>query len=263
MIRLANADDTQKILDYVRPHVHESLYTYIDIKKYGIGNDILTVWVGEKENGLSLVMMKYHTGISIYTQDPDWSRSDVLEVIKQVRPLSVTARRDIIETLQEELKDEYEVDYGAIFSLTKYHHVDIDEPIERADESDALEIAKLVTADEGIGSYYEIQDYADQLIERMRTQMGRSYIVRKDGKIIAHIASYAECDGFAPISGLITAPEYRSGLYGAALEEYIMEDLRKEGFTVFSTVTTRLRRKLLEALGNECLGEYGKLMLTK
>ena len=42
-----------------------------------------------------------------------------------------------------------------------------------------------------------------------------------------------------------------------------VEDLRKEGFTVFSTVTTRLRRKLLEALGNECLGEYGKLMLTK
>lgn len=262
-MRLACPAEQEEILAYVKPHVSESLYLYIDIKKYGIGSDYLKVWVDrDKDNMITLVVMKYHTGMIIHTQSPDWDRDGVAALIEEERAMSVTGRRDLMDQLMESelLKDKYDVDYGSIFELTRYRTLEIDEDIELADEEDAMEIAKLVTADEGIGSYYEIEDYANQLRERMRDNFGRSFVIRKDGKIICHIASYAECDGLAPISGLITDPNYRGGVYGAAIEEHIFRVLQAEGFRVFSTVTTRLRKKLLESLGNECLGQYAKLM---
>lgn len=262
-MRLAVPAEQEEILAYVKPHVSESLYLYIDIKKYGIGSEYLKVWVDRDQNNeITLVVMKYHTGMIIHTQSEEWDRDGVAALIEEENAMSVTGRRDLVDQLLESdaLKGKYDVDYGHIFELSKYRSLEIDEDIELAGEEDAMEIARLVTADEGIGSYYEIEDYANQLIERMRTNFGRSFVIRKDGKIICHIASYAECDGLAPISGLITDPDYRSGVYGAAIEDHIFRVLKSEGFTVFSTVTTRLRKKLLESMGNECLGEYGKLM---
>lgn len=261
MIREATIDDTERILDYVKEHVSDCMYLYIDIKKYGLGDEHLKAWVDEDKNGISLAMMKYHTGIVLYTDRDDWDVEGVKEIIEQEKPNSLTARRDLVEKLHEVLADEYDADYGYVFILTKYPPVESDVPIEPAKEDDFKEIAYLVTSDEGVGNHYDVEDYARQLSERMNEGFGRSYIIRKDGKIVGHIASYAECDGIAPISGLIVDPEYRDSLYGAALEKKIMDDLREEGFTVYSTVTTRLRKKLLEVSGNECKGEYGKLVL--
>lgn len=260
MIRKAKAEDAQRLLDYVRPHVGDCMYLYIDIKKYGLEDEFLTAWLDEKDGEVSLAMMKYHTGIVLYTDDPDWDAEGVAEIIREVSPNSLTARKDLVERLHEILADSYDDEYGLVYVLTKLPVVDIDAEIEVAKPEDTMEIAYLVTMDEGVGAHYEIEDYANQLKERMLTDFGRSYIIRKDGKIIGHIASYAECDGIAPISGLIVHPDYRTALYGAALEQKIMEDLMAEGFTVYSTVTTKLRKQLLKATGNECVSEYGKLV---
>ena len=263
MITQAKKKDTDRILDYVRPNVSDCMYLYIDIKKYGLDSEHIKVWIDEDDQGISLVLMKYHTGMVLYTDRKDWDLVGVKKIIKQEKPNSITARKDLIIALHDVLKDMYDDDYGYVFILTKYPPVQSDLPIEVAKEDDFMEIAHLVTADEGVGSHYEITDYAKQLRERMEDGFGRSYIIRKNGKIIGHIASYAECDGIAPISGLIVDPDYRNSFYGAALENKIMDDLRKEGFTVFSTVTTKLRKKLLEVSGNECKGEYGKLVLKR
>lgn len=260
MIRRANESDTNRILDYVRPHVSDCMYLYIDIKKYGLGDEFLKAWVDEKDGEVTLAMMKYHTGIVLYTDDPDWDYNGVAEIIRQESPNSLTARKDLVEKLHEVLADSYDDEYGLVYILTKLPVVDIDAEIEVAGPEDTMEIAYLVTMDEGIGAHYEIVDYANQLKERMLSNFGRSYIIRKDGKIIGHIASYAECDGIATISGLIVHPDYRTQLYGAALEQKIMADLIAEGFTVYSTVVTKLRKRLLKATGNELASEYGKLV---
>lgn len=260
MIRRAKPEDTQRILDYVRPHVSECMYLYIDIKKYGVEDEFLKAWVDEKDGELSLAIMKYHTGIVLYTDDENWDAQAVADLIVEENVNSVTARKELIEKLHEILADKYDDEYGLVYILSKLPVVDIDAEIEVAKPEDTLEIAYLVTMDEGIGAHYEIEDFANQLKERMLTNFGRSYIIRKDGKIIGHIASYAECDGFATISGLIVHPDYRTGLYGAALEEKIMSDLIAEGFTVYSTVVTKLRKQLLKATGNELAAEYGKLV---
>ena len=259
-MRAATQDDVPAILVYLKRHVSDCLYMYIDIAKYGLENPYMKVWLDSDERGIKLVVMKYHTGISVYTDTEDWDISKVAQLIKEENVSSVTGPKDTVNQLYELCGDEYKVTYGSVFSFTKHRDFDFSR-IETATVDDALEIAELIVQDEGIGSYYDVRDLATQLAERMNTNMGRSYVIRSEGKIVAHIASYAEFEGLATTGGLIVSPECRTGVYGGALESYLVRNLLEENFVVYTFVTERLRSKLLLALGNQCVGEYGKMYI--
>ena len=260
-MRKATENDIPAILVYLKRQVQDCLYMYIDIAKYGLENPNMEVWLDSDKNGVKLVVMKYHTSISVYTDREKWNVEKVAKLIREKHVNSVTARRDIVEKLYELCADLYSVSYGSVHLFTQYRDFGLGDRIETATPEDTLEIAKLITQDEEIGSYYDVQNLADQLTERMNTGMGRCYVIREDGKIIAHIASYAEFDGIATTSGLIVDPAHRNSVYGAALENYLVENLLKEGFTVYTFIQDRLRFKLLERMGNHCLSEYGKMAL--
>ena len=114
--------------------------------------------------------------------------------------------------------------------------------------------------DKEFGANYEVHDLARQLTERAETGMGRNYIIRKDGKIIAHIATFAETENIAVTSGLIVHPDYRNYPYGAMMESYLVNRLLEEGIKAFTFVNSTKRIKYLNALGMKMCGEYEKLV---
>ncbi len=255
----AKEKDIDEILQYLKPHAEDCVYMYIDIKKYGLGNPNMSVWIDRNYQGIYLVVMKYHTSISVYTREENWDVDAVSDIIRREKPESVTAPRAIVEALQNVLSEEYGAVYGSVFELTNIRQDRFDGEIERVGEADTKEIAELIVRDEGIGGYYNVADLAEQFTERMRTNMGRNYVIRDHGRIVAHIASYAEYDGIATTGGLIVDPAYQTGVYGAVLESYLVEQLKKEGFRIYTFVTERLRKLFLTAVGNPCVGEYGKM----
>jgi len=90
--------------------------------------------------------------------------------------------------------------------------------------------------------------------------MGRNYIIREDGKIIGHIATYAELDDVAVTGGLIVERAYEGHMFGAVLEGYIVRQMREEGFRLYTFVVNHKRYKLLKNMGNLPVGEYGKMI---
>lgn len=259
-MRSATSEDISAILEYLKRKVSDCLYMYIDIAKYSLDNPNMKVWIDPNEGGPDLVVMKYHTSLSIFSDTDNWDVDAVAEIIAEERPLSITANKDIASRIHDALSDRYNVAYGSVFKFTNYRPMSADIDIETAAPEDTHEIAELIAMDESIGAYYDIDNLANQLKERMETGMGRSYIIRdENGKIIAHIASYAEFDGLATTGGLIVHPDHQNGVYGLALESYLVEKLLEEKFNIYTFVTERLRKKLLLAVGNELVGEYGKL----
>ncbi len=255
----AQEKDIQDILHYLEPNVEDCIYMYIDIRKYGLRDAAIKIWFDADRQGVNLVVMKYHTSLSIYTRAKMWDVDAAARIVRQERPESITAARAIVETLWNVLSEEYDVSYGNVFQYTNFRTEQFDGVIERAGEEDAREIAELIVRDEDIGGYYDVADLAEQFVERMRTNMGRNYVIRDNGKIIAHIASYAECDGIATTGGLIVDPAYQTGVFGAVLENYLVKELMEEGFRVYTFVTSRMRNLLLTAMGDPCVGEYGKM----
>lgn len=256
----AQERDIQNILLYLKNGIQDCIYMYIDIKKYGIKNVAMKVWFENDKNGnLINVVMKYHTSISFYSHNDDCDLKGVIELINDYKPNSISAKKVFVERLYTVFADVYDVTYGHIVQLLNYPDLDKDDIVETAKDTDMLEIAKLIVSDEHIGAYYDVNDLAEQFIERRNSGMGRNYIIRDKGKIVGHTASYAELDNIGVAGGLIVNPTYEGELLlGPILEGYIIRKMLKEGFILFGFVTPK-RSKILVRFGNKFVTEYGKL----
>lgn len=257
----AKENDIDEIILYLKKNVQDCIYMYIDIKKYRLNNPAIKIWLAKDHLGrINLVVMQYHTSISFFSTDDDFPEKELASLIQKQNPNSITGKKRLIEKVHTCLTSKYHAEYGFIFKLEKFCDFGGYNLIERADISDALNIARLITSDNDIGSYYEVEDFTQQLQERMQTRMGRSYIIRNAGKIIGHIATYAEFDKIATTSGLKVDPAYEGQMLGAVLESYLIHQMLEEGFDLYTFVTSRKRYKLLKNMGNPIVGEYGKII---
>lgn len=258
-MRLAVRDDIEEILSYLKGDVGNCIYLYMDIKKYGLDNSNMKVWINEGK--LNTVVMKYYSSIQIYSTNIEDNLEEVVECICEENVQMVSGEKSIIDIIysHSRITESYEAKSGEVFEFTNYREYQADD-IELANESDMEEVAELICMDESFSKNYAVQSLAQQLKERMQTGMGRNYIIRKDGKIIAHIATFVEVDKIAVTSGLIVHPEYRKYPYGTILESYLVNTLLKEEYQIFTFINDKKRTKLLQAMKNKEYGKYKKLM---
>lgn len=133
------------------------------------------------------------------------------------------------------------------------------EIVEKASLNDLEECATLVCLDEEIGGHYNKNDLTQQFIDRYTDKFSRHYIIRKNKKIIAHAATYAEFDNLAVSAGIIVDPEYRGQNYGKIVESYLINELLSENKRVFTFLRTERRYKFIEKYGNVNFCNNGKL----
>lgn len=264
MLKRLHSDKVEDVLAYLKQDILNCLYMYIDIAKYGIENENIDVWYNEDENGdLRTILMKYYNSISVYSNSDEYDVGQIVQKIQQLGVATINAKRTLIEAIEPKLSYQYNAEYGYVFRFDSAKMAGCADEIETAKISDMHEIAELICADDDFGAMYNVENLARQLSERMEANFGRSYIIRKEGRIIAHIASYCEFDHISTTSGLVVAKDCQNGVYGFALENYLVNRLWEDGFSVYTFVTKKLRRKLLERTGNTLVGEYGKLTLKR
>lgn len=246
-----------EVTEFLKQHLEDCIYLYIDIKKYGLTNPAMNVWYEKDADRIHLVVMRYHTSITFFAKNDNYNLDTVIGLIIKYKPNSISTTKKLAERLHL-LLDNYDVSYGYIIRFIHYPDFGGNHLVESAKDDDMLEIARLVTSDEGIGSYYELQDLADQFLERRRCGMGRNYIVRENGRIVGHVASYAELDHIGTEGGLIVRPDCRGKRIGSILEGYFIREMLGEGYRLYSFASER-RCKVLVRMGNEIATEYGKL----
>ncbi len=256
----ARAEDVPPILDYLKAEVGHCLYMYIDIKKYGIQHEEMTVWQQCDQGGISLVVMKYYNSISFYSRADEWSVDDLVELILHYLPASISAPLQQMEQIAS-LLPPYSLSSGWVF---EYHNFK-DYPfqgISHAKKEDLREVSQLLCMDHGFGAIYDVDGLQRQLEERLETGMGRNLVIRgESNEIVAQIATFAECDGIAITSGMIVHPEHRRSSYGTILESNLVGELKGEQFRVFTFVIEKKRKRLLDALKQIPVGQYGRLTL--
>lgn len=52
--------ELEEVLNCLKQDIPNCLYIYIDLKKYGLENPHITLWISRKDGKLNLVVMKYH-----------------------------------------------------------------------------------------------------------------------------------------------------------------------------------------------------------
>lgn len=264
MLRSVEERELKAILAYLREDVANCIYLYTDVFMYGLDNPNMKLWAYEKDGQYIEIVMKYHDSFQIYARkDAAWDVEGTIALIKEYGVSMVNSRVEIIDVLKPHFADTYEDSYGTIIRLNSIKEFNQDHLVEMATLEDVDAIAELLAEDPYYADSYTKEELVAQLYERISTGMGRSAIIRQDGKIVAHCASMTEADKIAVSGGTITKREYRGKKYGLIVENYMNKIMNQAGYEWFGFILEEKRVKIFEELGNKVVTKYGKLVKKK
>lgn len=262
--------DKKQILSYLEKDIENCLYMYADVSKYGVSSKNIDVWYDTDNIGVRMVVMKYHENFQIYTNRGFDDIEGILNLINLEKPFGISARKEIILNINEHLKSEYKSEFGVIFCGKS---IDTDKLKERLDgcgvsielarESEAPEIAHLLCMDEELKTVYTEESMTRELEDRIKTKMGRSYIIRNRDEIVAHNATYAECDKFVIVSGLMVHPDFRDTEYAYWLDLKSSLEFQMEGKERYFFALNEKIIRWHEKIKTPKVAEYGKLSLRE
>ena len=132
----------------------------------------------------------------------------------------------------------------------------------RADSNDIIEIAKLLYEDDDIGASYTMDDLVKQINERLSDNYVRSYVIKSDNHVVAHLGTGAEIHNICTISYVITSKDYRGRGLSSALFSFACKELSSEGKEIYSVYYPENSRRLHHKMGFIDYCEIGKLFRT-
>ncbi|MGN0334358.1 MAG: GNAT family N-acetyltransferase [Lachnospiraceae bacterium] len=262
MYRIAKQEDVEKLLAYFENDLKNCLYSYIDLKKFGIANPNLKVFLDEEEQ-IRCSALKYYEGLQLFDA---YGRMDAEETAMLIRNLNsqiVSSTIEVIEKLYPYLKDSYEMEQGFVTEMKQLPQTELSGEVRPAQREDYEEIAKLICSDPGVGGHYEPEDLKEQLLTRLEEGFGRNYILKRDGEIIHHAATYAELENLAVISGVITRADWRGRGVGTLAVRKLCADLLREGKKPCLFYYTKQAEGFYKKIGFEDGTGWAKLVLRK
>lgn len=262
-MRQITGSDMNAILRYLQEHMSDCIYLYIDLQKYGTENPDVQFWCSWKGESPNTVLMKYYDSFQIFSAYEKWDIEETIKLLKEHPVTTISGKANMIEELSA-LLPEYISAYGVIVDEKDYREFEQFRSIREARPENAMEIARLMCTDKGFGSNYKVEILAQQLADRIREKVGRSYIMQEDGKIVAHTAIFAENEEIAIESGLVADTAYKSKFYGMIIHEYIKKQLAEEGKKLYAfRIKDRMKRCTRAAGSDSVCGYYGKLTRRK
>ena len=262
MYKIAEKQDVEKLLKYLEQDLKNCLYSYIDLKKFGIENPNLTVYFDESD-GICCSALKYYEGLQLFDADKKMDAEATAELIRSLNSHIVSSTVDVIENLYPLLKDSYEMEQGYVTEMLAMPKCEISKEVRPAEISEYDEIAALICSDEGVGGHYEPQELKEQLLTRLEEGMGRNYVLKRDGEIVHHAATYAELDNLAVISGVITREDWRGKGVGTLAVRKLCYDLLNEGKKPCLFYYTEQAEGFYKKIGFEEGTGWAKLVLRK
>ena len=259
-MKRAENSDIPGILEYLKNDIENCLYLYIDIRCYG--TDHVDVWYEKSDGEFMLIAMKYHDSFQLYSNKPHAvDLSDLVNLLKKYRPAMINARENLIDLLKPYFADDYTSDGGFILQLKRFISIDDSEfTVEKADESDVDELAEMISSDPYYSDSYTFEEIRSQLIDRMQTDMGVSFIIRRNGAIMAHNSITAQVDDICIAGMLLIHHDWRHTNAALVMEKYIIDYVNNSGRKLFGFSTEPRRRKQFEMMGNKVVAAYGKLI---
>jgi hypothetical protein len=265
IIQSTTTAELKEILDYLKKDIQNCLYIYIDLVQYGITNPNMKVWTSREEGTIDLVVMKYHNGFQIYSKETDRDVNDILELVKEYNPERISGNEAIIKQLEPLCKNNYKGSYGVVFHRTKeqLYGWPTEKQCAFANVSDIPEIADLLLAEKEFGDYYTKDELVKQLEDRYHTKMGRSMVIRESGKIVGHMATFAETHDIAIVSGTVMDKNYRNTDHFNTLNNEFHDQIcRIEQKDVYFFSTSKRHIAFFNRYFEIC-ATYGKLVKIK
>lgn len=265
MIIKAISDDLFQIEEYIKNDPLPTVYIGADIQMYGFNTDFLEVWLQlNHDRNISAIIMRYHNGMQFYSKTLEFDVEEIAKLIEKISPQVIGGQLKSVNKLFNALNYKYKLETGTLAvcdKQTKYNNSEY--VIEKATLYDVDEISRLIYSDSKMKEIYSQNEIVQHIEERMMHGFGRNYVIRADGIIVAHAATYAETNYSAVIGGVITKQNFRRKGYSTAVVGKLCNDLIIEGRTPCLFYYDNMAGKVYHKLGFSDYTKWGKLIRIK
>lgn len=267
MIKQYSNKEKDIVLNHIEAVRAQFFYLYMDLKECGCEDEGLGLWVSEKDDRIAFIIYRYYDTLHLFGEEADLDE-EVIEKIKSLEPGLLYGSVPVITKLSKVFSvDESEIEKNLVITAEKYLGDDNDEAhgISQAEVEDLPYVAELMLKDDLYRKVYSYDQLLSQLENRLKNGFGRVFVLRRNGKILAANATYAETEDLAVVGGLITDPEARGQGLGRIITASTWDRVKREGkqglafLEADNIKTINLHRKM----GYAFLGESARIILKK
>ena len=265
MIIKCNESYEKNILTYIGKDYFSCLYLYLNIKKYGFNSNKIDIYIQEKNNNISCVLLKYYSCLHIFSKNNDFELIELNSFIEHNSFSMIycsAATADIIySNLSKNIKNKSDITKGWVAKITNVDKKPNILPI-YAKKEDFEQIIKLIYEDEDIGRSYNFEELTKQIEERNKEGYSRNVVIKKDGIVIAHACTNAETEDIAIVAELLVRKEYRRKGFASEIWRFFCNELLNEGKEVYSFYYSQGSRNLHKKIGFFEVCEWAKIVIS-
>jgi len=250
MIAVTDKNDERIIAEAIAKDPFQNVYLSIDVKNHGFYGDNIKTYLLRKTDEIYAVVFFYYNSIQLFqiSEITDDMAEELAGFVEENRIVRVSGAKSIIKKMSAFLKNKYRESDGYIL---KY----CGDPVTAsgicsfAEGKDMPEIAELILADDDMGKGYSYQSLLKQMRDRLQTSECVNLCVKDGDEIVAHLATYAESDSMAILSGLIVREDHRGKGYGKLLVNDLTAFVTGKGKEAVSYCYQDAHLKLFETYG--------------
>lgn len=262
---MISCDDSwiPQVAEYIGEDKIKCFYLYADMKQFGTSGEHFGLWVCQDGGEISGVAYRYYDTLHLFSREP-FPEREALSLIDQLEPKCIMATGARQDQLVDKLEDRYTKELYHVISSDGKLFCPLKRPLELATVDDVPEIVSVMMDDPVYSDVYKSrQSLSEQMAEGIRTGLRRMYVLRdKNREILAINGSFAEIEGIAALSGLVTSQRARGKGLGPVASvlgwnKFVDEGKRPIGFVSSENENSMAMH---QKLGFKFAAEYWKLL---
>ena len=265
MITKCDLSDKKRIISYIGNDYPSCLYLYLNLIKYGIGSDVIDVFIQQDGDLITAVMLKYYSCLHVFSRGDcfDAYELSAFFIDNNFTMLYCTENtaKKIYASFPESILSKAVITTGWVAQIKSVDK----EPrglAVSAQQDDFVQIVRMILNDKDIGRSYKFDELSSQIESRNKEGYARNLVIKKDDVVIAHACTNAELGNIAVVAELLVREEYRRQGYASERWRDLCSRLLYEGKEVFSFYYSEESRRLHRKIGFFEVCEWAKVVIT-
>lgn len=259
MVRECTEKDRNLLMEYLREEAVYNTFLLADIADFGFDETFQTVYIDEEQGEVKGVYLCFYANFLLYCKKNEVNTEFLEQLFSMYVPDVIMGNTEDVRKVQWVLSD-YAMESRDLYQFCHPEELAAETAkIQKAVPEDVDDIFAFL---QSIPELKHLYTSKQMIADRIGKNCGTHYIVREDGKIIAHANSAAESEFTTMIGGVSTAEEYRGkGLAGQMVSK-LCRDIQERGKqpTLFSIQGEE--NNLYSRIGFRKIGEWGTLTRT-
>lgn len=257
MIRECKEQDRPVLLAYLKQEPVYNTFILADIEDFGFDEKFQTVYMDEEQGVCRGVYLCFYNTFILYSKDENINISFLEQLFSWYIPDVVMGKIEDVKIVRRILSD-YRMEIKPLYLFDDAARLEEEETnIQQATEEDVDDIFGFLQGiPEMRGLYASRQMIGDQI----HKNLGVHYLIRENGRIIAHANSTAECEDTVMIGGVAVDFDARGKKLASRIVSALCREILAKDKIPCLFCSRKKEHNLYYRIGFKCVGEWATLV---